>query len=54
MKKAKKEIRLTQRKPDKLPDRTLANPPEGPSLGAKFWEKAKLVQPKPPARGSSP
>jgi uncharacterized protein (DUF4415 family) len=37
--------RLSQADLDTLPDRTRANPPEGPELGADFWKKAKLVMP---------
>jgi uncharacterized protein (DUF4415 family) len=37
--------RLSQADVDALPDRTRANPPEGPELGAQFWKRAKLVMP---------
>jgi hypothetical protein len=53
MTKAKKAMRLSPRKLDKLPDRTGANPPEGPRLGAEFWKKAKVVRQKPRAGGSA-
>ena len=30
---------------DEMPDRTRADAPEGPELGAEFWKRARLVLP---------